>query len=166
MFLEKSTLIISIFTLLSTFVNIIYSIYDKNKYRKIQTKYSENRKQFEHIVEIIADTVIILRKYPYSRNRINQLEYEASILSKKPLFYSNLDYNNVYAEDLRKHFNLMITMSLDGTIVDGNLSLRELSLADTKGYESVVRQDRYVIKLYQILDDYTEEYRRMNDKLI
>ncbi|MDA9470058.1 hypothetical protein [Enterococcus sp. 5H] len=164
--MTKITMSISIITLVVTICNTGYTVYDKRKHRSIQTSYSENRKQFEELIQIIADTATMIRLYPRSKNKLEQLGYEAKLLSKKPLFYSNLDYNNKFAEELRSQFNLMITILLDGTVVDAEVSYKELIKSDPEGFKALTKQDQYILILYKILDDYTSEYRRINKRLV
>lgn len=164
--MEVGTLLISLMTLGVAIYNALYSVYDKKKHRGIQTSYSENRKQFEQLIQIVSDVVTMIRLYPRSNSKYEQIEYEAKLLSKKPLFYSNLNYKNKHADALRKQFNTMITILLDGTMVDAEIGLRELMETNPDGFHALKKQDSYILILYKILDDYTEEYRKMNEKLV
>lgn len=164
--MDKWILGVSLGTLIISTLNVIYSIYNTEKARKIEVIHSENKQQFEQLNKIISDVVTMIRLYPYSKSKSIQIEYEAKILATKPLLYSYLDKNNKYAKELREEFNLILFSLLDGTMVDSEISLRELMETNLKGFEKVTNQDKYIIRLYQILDSYTEEYRKINEKLL
>lgn len=157
---------VSIGTFFMSSINIIYSIYSTEKARKIELSYSERRKQFERLVQIVSDVSSMTRLYPYSTNGEALVDIESKILAKKPLFYANLDYKNKYADQLRGHFNLMVTLSLNGITTNGETSLKNIADQQPNAFKSILDHDKRTIQLYQILDLYTDEYRKSNDKLM